>query len=254
MSEWGPSNTTQEVEENKRRLMSSNIFGDNPPPVNQTPPRQQYNPPSPSVNRNPQKNTPSPIKSQYNYQSSAQVPMQFQGIVHQTTVPALSSFPDIQLEAPPTMDTFDFGLKPRTNARSNPKKLSFRPGNQLKQLRDSLSADMAQFSQKLHQLSDEKPLEMKTIEFKTQQQPQQHRTQNKKTNQTLEPPQSIKEETIIQHKRTRTRNTSVVNSSENRSSSLNQSFGRVSQNGIEENSPGFTTKSEFIMPDGTIYQ
>jgi len=207
--EWGPSNTTEFVEENKRKNMSSNIFGGGDsspsrPPVNRVNENERNNP---YQNKAPQVYRP-PM-------SGALVPSSGNNMMN-TVLPSLSTLPEIRIESPKSTENFDLGLKPRAplNPQSQ-KRLTFQPSNQMKALRDNLAQDLSSFSNRMQKLSVAQPIQLNTVDFKHD-----------------NPPQSIGMDFQIKP--------------------FNVEKGKYKTETFES-SPGFSTHSEFILPDGSQY-
>ena len=159
--EWGPSQYVESVEENKRKIMKSNIFGDSTPTqksFSSKPNYENYNRESPSKNNN-NNNTyyEPPINKNNNFSL-------INSTIRSTNLPSLSPFPEIKIETPKTIENFDLGLKPRiAKSNNSQKKLNFIPSNQMKILRDNLAQDLSSFSNRMQKLSSSQPIQLNSI-------------------------------------------------------------------------------------------
>lgn len=279
--EWGLSNTTSEVQENKNRIMRSNLFDDSNQ-QNQIQVAQQR------INQNHQQNfhninnnrlidnIEASTFTKGNMKLLIQAPQaSFTGIVHQAQVPALSTFPEISIPQQ-VHESVSFDLKPRTPVRTNHRKLAFRPSNGMRLLRDSLANDLSQFTQKIQQLSQEEPLKIMNAEFRREKvdnnmnQPSEtfmeenvfsksrKKSPSPKNNQ-ITKPEDVSSNTKSIVRRNRGKLTNKFNElavSGESSRSINDTTRtsntlRASQN--LDDAIGFQTVSEFILPDGTTY-
>ena len=279
--EWGPSNTTVEVQENKRRVMNSNLFSDSNQQdqirfvqqrINQGQQQNIHN----INNNNVIDNGEAATFTKGNVKLLVQAPQaSFTGIVHSVQVPALSTFPEVTIQQQ-MPESISFELKPRTPVRTNHKKLSFRPSNGMKLLRDSLANDLNQFAQKIQQLSYEEPLKIMNLEFPREKvnnslnRPSETFVEdngftkhNKKSPSPRNNPTSRMEDTgrsshrVVKKNRGETvKKVEEFIASEETPRNLNDTNGmnrvlRASQS--LDGTIGFQTVSEFILPDGTTY-
>ena len=267
-------NFTPRLEENKRKVMQSSIFGGNDEkpqyhsPSRQVPPQpikeqQFYKSPEIQQYRSPPRNVENLPQQNYSFSNSKNTSFStpsFNGLVHATNIPALSAFPDINLTPIQANDSYDFSLKPRTALRPPKKTLTFKPNNQMKMMRDSLSHDMVSFQQRIQRLNVNTPLNIKMASFdhkeipKTAVQPKrqplpltQKSSSPSKSAQTKQSPQrEIKmpqKELYNVEEPTNDEINPTFNMSGSVHTSLNSSM----------NAPGFSTHSEFIMPDGSSF-
>ena len=293
---------TPRLEENKRKIMQSSIFGgsDEKPQYKspqrqipqQSPPQRQmamqdqhyYKSPDVQQYRSPQRNSENIPQSNYAFagakNSSLSTPS-FTGLVHCSNIPALSAFPDINLAPIQSNDTYDFSLKPRTALRPPQKSLTFKPNNQMKMMRDSLSQDMTSFQQRIQRLNVNTPLNIKMATFEHKELP---KTAVQPSRQSLMPPEKMQSpEKHVSGKQSRSRHQKQspmqspvkddmdmsgaipgsdtlgasgkmnFNDSMNMSGSINMNGSINSSLNSSMNAPGFTTHSEFIMPDGSTF-
>ncbi|EAY17115.1 hypothetical protein TVAG_303340 [Trichomonas vaginalis G3] len=260
---WGEAPRTPRLEENKRRIMQSSIFGDDPPPRQQQPverspnrPPPQQNPPmySPEKQYRPM-NQNDPAPSNYSYQPVAVTPInapKFDGLVTQSNVPSLSAFPEVNIAQISTPDSFNFDLKPRTPLRQSQRSLQFKPNAQLKVLRDSIEDDMKKFTQRISHLNVNEPIEIKDA-FVPSSNPQPKKEEAK-----LEPSKAE----LLKRQKAKVKKEKLpppeympdpVPHDMNNSRPLNNSTN-MNLSSSMGNSIGFTTHSEFIMPDGSSFQ
>ena len=260
-------NFTPRLEENKKRVMESSIFGGNDSqPTYNSPsknlaslPIQQprysqeqhyYKQQDVQQYRSPQKNLENIPPSNYSIANppctSFSTPS-FTGLVHSVNVPALSAFPEINLTPIQGNDSYDFSLKPRTALRPPQKTLAFKPNNQMKMLRDTLSHDMTSFQQRIQRLNVNTPITIKMATFDHKEVP---RSAEKPQRQPLIPPKKTSSPTKSSQLKSPPKQindnhdtTSLMNTSSTFNTSLNSSV----------NTPGFSTHSEFIMPDGSSF-
>ena len=300
---------TPRLEENKRKIMQSSIFGGNDekpqykspqrqiqqqsPPQRQMPMQDQHYYQGTEVQqyRSPQINSENIPQTNYAFtgskNSSISTPS-FTGLVHCSNIPALSAFPDINLAPIQSNDSYDFSLKPRTALRPPQRSLTFKPNNQMKMMRESLSQDMTSFQQRIQRLNVNTPLNIKmaTFEHKQPKTAIQAQRQNVGSNDIMQSPPkqpSGKQSRSKQQKSsfndsmnksqpfnpndsmnmsgTLPTNASTLstsgkmnlNDSMNMSGSINMNGSINSSLNSSMNAPGFTTHSEFIMPDGSTF-
>lgn len=130
--------------ENRRRIMGSNIFGNDDPPAivrrNPPPQQQRYEP-----------NSPPASQQQTSYQNSPP-PTNYPS--YSNTMPVASSnFPEINFDSTPPMETFDLGFKPKPVIRSNVNhRLQVPPNPEMRALRDELTRDTEQFARRLREI------------------------------------------------------------------------------------------------------
>lgn len=221
---WAPSLMPESVSENRRRAMQSNLFSDNNIPQKASIANSQsrdlasQRPPQPTF-----MNMPS---SQQNQQKSDL------GLnLNSPEVPALSPFPDFQLDIGKITESFDLEVKPRPPVESKPiRKLNFTTGNQMKLMRDELARDFSEFSKRMKRLTSNESLKMETIKFSD---PPVSQYQNKSNTSSLQKTQKAN-----------------MNKSQRGNINFNQSQKMSTE---EDEAPSFTTVSEFLLPDGSKY-
>lgn len=223
---WAPSLMPESVSENRRRAMQSNLFSDNnnlqKPSIASSQSRDLSNqrPPQPTF---------------MNLPSSSQQTQQKSDLglnLNSPEVPALSPFPDFQLDIGKITESFDLEVKPRQPIESKPiRKLNFTTGNQMKLMRDDLARDFSEFSKRMKRLTSNEALKMETIKFSD---PPVNQYQNKMNTNNLQKTQKANMNKSIQ------RNNLNFNQSQKMSTE-------------EDEAPSFTTVSEFLLPDGSKY-
>jgi hypothetical protein len=277
------ANNSPILEENKRKIMQSSIFGGDPQPQQRSPQRQmpqqeipQYKAPQKVEYRAPPRNDQQP-KSNYSFAAPSSVSLpSFSGLVYSSNVPALSSFPSVNLNPISSSDTYSFSLKPRTALRPPQRSLTFKPNNQMKMMRDSLAQDMSSFQQRIQRLGVSTPLVIKMATFehktpKTAVPPQRTPLAPPaviaspiKSSQSRKPANDNVDSNKFNGKTDSDANHSF-NSSMNASmnDSMNESLGNSMNKPVNMSitslnssmgAPGFTTVSEFIMPDGSNFE
>ena len=119
--------TTWGASDNRRRILDSSVFGGTH---------------SPNINLN---STSSSIGS---YRSGAS-----SGLAATVPIPVAQPFPELNFESAPPLENFSLSFKPRPIQRaSQVHRLDVQPNPQMRQLRDELNRDTAQFSKRLRQI------------------------------------------------------------------------------------------------------
>lgn len=246
--------------------MQSSIFGDEQPSRQQAPvERSPTRPPpqnqpmySPEKQYRPQ-NQNDAAPSNYAYQPPPISPIKspkFDGLVTQSNVPGLSSFPEVNLTQLNTPQTFNFDLKPRTPLRQTTRSLQFKPNAQLKILRDNIENDMKQFTQRISHLNVNAPIEMKDPYFPQSEQAKRE-TKSEAPKADRSKADILKRQKALQKKEKLAPpeyvNDPVIPNEMNNRRPLNNSVN-MNLSASTGDSIGFTTHSEFIMPDGTQFQ
>ena len=217
----GQAVQTEQVEENRRRAMKSNLFDDPQTPnqgyaQNNNQMHQQYQQYQYQVNI-PQKN--------YSTNQPAQPQL----------IPAnLATFPDFQADLSEIPTHFDLGIHPRENKiEPRVQKLNFPAGNQMKQLREDLARDYQQFAERIKHINDSAPITMDTIKFAPLEEPKRTLPP---TNDNMQPKVNFAQKDRSQP-------------------NLNDEPSmQVSGPSMQISGPSFTTASQFILPDGSNYQ
>lgn len=224
---WGPSIMPETVSENRRRAMQSNLFSD------QT---------ASFVAKNKQISNSPPQNSSHNYEPPPR-PIQptfpdlpeLSSISNPPEVPALSPFPDFSLDIGKITDSFDLGVKPRPPVEAKPiRKLNFTTSNQMKLMRDELARDFSEFSKRMKRLGTSNTIKMDTIKFPAPPAIDQD-------DEEFDAPIPTEEFTKPQNLNT--------------TGKKNLNFSQSQKMSIEEDeTPTFTTVSEFLLPDGTRFE
>ncbi|EAY20106.1 hypothetical protein TVAG_366140 [Trichomonas vaginalis G3] len=234
-------NATPRMQQNKNRIMQSSIFGDAPeekptqnynyqPPQN---PLQQYSPKQYDYSR-PKASNYSPQYRQSQNQSASFPSTQplnipsFKGLVQPSRIPDLSPFPVVSVNPISLNDTYDFSMKPKSGLRATSKSLQFKPSVELKNMRDHMSQDLRTFSNRFNSLELNAPVELNMADFKGT----SSATQSKSTL----PPLSKSLNTTLRKPLDKNVMESVSN-----------------EYAMQKGTFGFSTKSEFIMPNDYRY-
>ena len=290
IQDWAGANATPRLEENKRKIMQSSIFGGDHEPQQRSSVRQApqqdipaYKSPQKVEYRSPSRNVDPAPKSNFSYAAptSAAVPS-FNGLVHGSNIPALSSFPAMSLTPINSSDTYNFSLKPRTALRPPQRSLTFKPGNQMKMMRDSLAQEMTSFQQRIQRLGVNTPLVIKMATFehkvpKTAVPPQRAQLApsakmsspvkssqgRKNVNENIENNAFNGNDSFSSSMKSKMNSTMNSSFNASMSSSMNESLkntenmplnSSITSLNASMNAPGFSTVSEFIMPDGTSFE
>lgn len=287
---WGPSVMPESVENNRRRLMQSSIFGDDPPPQQQRsnppPAAQNYQQPPTRAYQAPYNASP-PQQAQHNAGYAPPMNNHFSNIVVNSEIPSLTPFPDFKLDVGPITEQFDLGIKQRTPIQTKPpRKMNFTTGNQMKLMREEIAADFMQFSDRMKKLSTNEPLHLETLKLDELHQMSAAHTPVKQRQQVHQQEEDYDDQDIPAYKNQNAaqydeydeqpipthKNQNAAQYDEydeqpiptlknqpkmqlneypddnepmsNNTSSLEQEI---------DETPGFTTASEFILPDGSKY-
>lgn len=220
-SAWGQSMQPDSVTNNRKRAMQSNLFEDQSP-------KSQYAGPTSSPYKYQQPVSNSGYQTASGHGSSNM--SQYSNLVKNSEIPQLSPFPEFSMDLGKITESFDLGVKPRTPVNTNPpRKLNFTTGNQMKQMRMELERDFSGFSERMKRLGSSEPLQMETVKFE----PIVRKS-------CYTPPTQY--ETVAQPEPMQ-----IIHGG-NLEYEPEQPVMTMS-----EDVPGFTTASEFIMPDGTQY-
>ena len=150
----------QMAAENRRRIMGSSLFGDDPNQYQQQQQQQNFSKtaPLPSIDESyssdvspanqPSLSSTLPLNTNPNYDY---------GTFSSTLGSGSTDFPDINfdMEPPPILNASDLGFKPRqTNYRTNgaPRRLQVPSNQKMRQLRDDLNRETEKFNKKLRQV------------------------------------------------------------------------------------------------------
>jgi hypothetical protein len=143
-----------------------------------------------------------------------------------TEIPSLTPFPDFSMDVGRIGGGFDLGVKPRgsTTAEKPARKLNFQTSDQMKNLRQELERDFNEFSARIKKLSVNEPLKLDPVEFpeKPFRSPEVSEPREVPSLQQQLPP--------------------------GRALTM-ESHQQVQQ----DEGPGFSTTSQFLLPDGSIY-
>jgi hypothetical protein len=223
--EWGQSIQPESVNQNRRRVMQSNLFADPAPvPVSRGPPSHAPAPaPAPASTAPPQAPSVSLAPSP-----------QYSNLVKRSEVPSLSPFPEFSVDVAKINATFDLSLRPRQPPAERPlRRLTFTATDEMKQLRARLERDFADFSMRMKKLESNEPLNLETLKFPVEQQ-QAHAPPARRTKSNA--PEQAAPEKPARKTRSKPAGAPEPPSQPN-----------------EPEEPGFTVESTFLLPDGSQY-
>jgi hypothetical protein len=83
-----------------------------------------------------------------------------------SNIPPLSPFPQFTLDVAKISCDFDLSVKPRVPVSDAPlRHLTFTPNDHMRQMRDALERDFAEFSERIKKLGVNEPLKMDALTF-----------------------------------------------------------------------------------------
>jgi hypothetical protein len=159
---------------------------------------------------------------------------QYANLVKPSQIPSLSPFPEFAFDLGKITTNFDLSVRPRQPPPERPlRRLTFKATDELKQLRQNLERDFADFSNRMKKLGSNEPLNLEALTFPSSRatpapQPEDAPKKGRKTKESLRKPPEKQTKPRVEPK-------------------------PRDPPPEEDEAPSFTVASTFLLPDGSQY-